>query len=260
MYCRLYVIMILVCLSTMVMAQNIKRVHGEYIYHAPENVTLEEAKHTALDRAKIQAIADAFGTIVTQNNSTIVKNENGHSSTDFFSWGGSEVKGEWIETLEDPQYDISYAQEMLIVKVSVDGKAREITSSNIDIDVRILRNGTDLKYESSEFKSGDDLYLRFVSPVDGYLCVYLLDYTSKTAYCLLPYRASPESVQNVVHDKPYLLFSAEDAPTELADMVDEYTMTCDDSQEINDIYIIFSPNRFTKTNNATSGKSILREL
>lgn len=34
-------------------AQRTRKVHGEYIYHAPENVSLEQAKKTALSRAQI---------------------------------------------------------------------------------------------------------------------------------------------------------------------------------------------------------------
>ena len=100
-----------------ILAQRTEKVRAEYIYHAPENISLEEAKRIALERAKIQAIADEFGTIVSQSNTTLVSNRNGESSTDFFSLGGSEVKGEWIETIDLPEYDINYEQGMLVVKL-----------------------------------------------------------------------------------------------------------------------------------------------
>lgn len=102
-------------------AQKIKVVSGEYIYNVPENVDLEKAKQTALDRAKIQLIANEFGTIVSQSNSTSIKNDNGKSEIDFISVGGSEVRGEWIETIGTPQYKISYEQNMLVVNVFVKG-------------------------------------------------------------------------------------------------------------------------------------------
>lgn len=104
-----------------VFGQKLKTVEGEYTYHAPENVTLEQARRTALDRAKIQALADAFGTIVSQYNATQVKNRNGQSSIDFTSIGGSEVKGEWIETIGDPIYNTMYEDGMLVVSVKVKG-------------------------------------------------------------------------------------------------------------------------------------------
>ena len=57
-------VLLLLALSLPVMAQKTKTVEGEYTYYAPENVTPEQAKRIALERAKTQAIADEFGTIV----------------------------------------------------------------------------------------------------------------------------------------------------------------------------------------------------
>ena len=227
--------------------QKVQKVTATYTYHAPENVTLEDAKRTALDRAKIQAIADEFGTIVSQSNSTVISNQNGSSDSRFFSLGGSEVKGEWIETIKKPVYNIKYEGDMLIVSVEVSGRIREIVSAGIDFTAKILRNGTEEKFESSEFRNGDDMYLYFKSPVDGYLTVYLLDETTQEVYCLLPYKASGERAYPIEHDKPYILFSAKHE-TGNPNIVDEYTMTCSRDVELNDIYIIFSPNPFTKAN------------
>lgn len=242
-----------------VFSQKIKTVEGEYTYHAPENVTLEEAKRTALDRAKIQALVDAFGTIVSQTNTTRVENSDGKSATDFLSIGGSEVKGEWIETTEEPYYNISYDQGMLVVKVSVRGKAREIVSAQIDIKARVLRNGTEDKFESSEFHSGDDLYLSFVSPVNGYLAVYLIDAEQK-AYCLLPYRNQTDGIYRVEANHRYVFFSEKQATRADVPFVDEYTMTCNRSSETNIIYVIFSPNAFCKAVDNRSADMLPREL
>ena len=63
-------------------AQKTKKVHGEYIYHAPENVSLEQAKKTALSRAQIQALGDVFGSVVGQHNATMLSNTNGSTHTD----------------------------------------------------------------------------------------------------------------------------------------------------------------------------------
>ena len=99
-----YIFILLMLLNFLfISAQKIEKVHGEYTYHVPDNVSLEEGKRTAIERAKIQALADAFGALVSQNNSTIVKNENGKSSVNFLSIGGSDVKGEWIETIGEPK-------------------------------------------------------------------------------------------------------------------------------------------------------------
>ena len=256
---RLFIIVCL-CLGCVGgFAQRTEKVRAEYIYHAPENISLEEAKRIALERAKIQAIADEFGTIVSQSNTTLVSNRNGESSSDFFSLGGSEVKGEWIETIGKPEYGINYDQGMLVVKAMVNGRIREIVSAQIDIKAEVLCNGTDLKFARTDFKSGDDLYLYFQSPVDGYLAVYLLDEVSQMVYCLLPYKSSSEAVTPVKKDKPYIFFSAKHAGDK-GHLVDEYTMTCNNPVERNTIYVVFSPNEFAKANSNNVDELLPQEL
>ena len=164
---RALFILSLILSSLTALAQKLKTVEGVYTYHAPENVTMEQAKRTALDRAMIQALADEFGTIVSQSNATRVENQNGQTNIDFLSIGGSEVKGEWIETIGEPIYNIRYEGDMLVVSVKVKGKAREIVSAGIDFQAKVLRNGTEDKYESDQFRSGDELNLSFTSPVSG---------------------------------------------------------------------------------------------
>lgn len=226
-------------------AQKTKKVRGEYTYYAPENVSLEEAKRTALERAKIQLIAEEFGTVVAQTNTTFVENTDGKSSVDFQSLAASEVKGEWIETIGDPKYHISYEQNMLIVKVEVEGRIREIKSAKVNFTAKILRNGTEEHFESSEFKDGDSLYLSFISPIDGYLSVYQLD-TNGDAYCLLPYPGDTDGKVFVEHGKRYVLFSFEHKSETDKTPIHKYYMTCAGDREENYIYIIFSPEKFVK--------------
>ena len=224
-------------------AQKVQKVTATYTYHTPENVTLEEAKRIALDRAKIQAIADAFGTLVTQNNSTVISNQNGSSDSRFFSLSGSEVKGEWIETTKEPIYNKRYEGDMLVVSVEVSGRIREIASAGIDLTAKILRNGTEEKFESSEFRSGDDMYLYFKSPVDGYLLIYMYDETTNQVIRILPYIRNSQGHVFVKGDKDYVFFKK----TKSTDyIVDEYTMTASLSIEFCTLYIIFSPKEIVK--------------
>ena len=256
---RFILILGMLSLSSLLFAQRVEKVRASYTYHAPENITLEQAKRTALERAKLQAIADEFGTVVSQSNTMLVSNRNEESSTDFFSLGSSEVRGEWIETIGEPTYEICYEQGTLVVKVIVAGRIREITKAKIDFKAEVLCNGTDLKFARTDFKSGDDLYLYFLSPVDGYLAVYLLDEVSRMVYCLLPYKSSSESVARIEHDKPYVFFSTEHAK-EKTHCVDEYTMTCSSSMERNTVYLIFSPNKFVKANSNNAEELLPQEL
>ena len=222
-------------------SQRIAKVSATYTYYAPETMSVEEAKRVALDRAKIQAIADEFGTIVSQSNSTVISNKNGETDAQFYSYGGSDVKGEWIETIGEPKYNINYTDNTLVVICTVTGKAREIVSSGIDFIAKPLRNGTDLRFETNSFKDGDDLYLYFQSPIDGFLAIYLLDEVTQTVYNILPYKSHNISAVPVDANRDYVFFSKDHASREYKGIVDEYVLSCDNSGEYNTIYILFSP-------------------
>ena len=244
--CRLlFSVCFMMGMSLVAVAQKTERVTATYTYYAPEHVSIEEARRVALQRAQLQAIADAFGTIVTQTNATTVKNENGKSDVSLLSLGASEVKGEWLRTDGEPEYEIAYEDGMLAVTVRVKGVIREIVNAAVDFQARVLCNGTEDRFEQDRFRNGDDLYLSFQSPVDGYLTVYLLD-AEGTAYCLLPYRGDTGGRVAVKGNWRYVFFSVDDVPAEERGMVDEYVMTCGNREELNQIYVIFSPQLFTK--------------
>lgn len=255
MFMRYKSIIAFLLITLPVFSQKIKTVEGEYLYHAPENVTIEQAKRTAVERAKIQALADEFGTIVSQSSTTSIANINGESSTNVLVLSGSDVKGEWIEDLGEPKVQVNYEGDMLVVTAKVKGKAREILSAGVDFTSKILRNGKEDKFESDDFKNGDDLYLAFQTPAKGYLAVYLVD-AENMAYCLLPYRNQTDGIYPVNANQRYLFFCPEEAPEGERALVDEYALTCERQMEYNYIYVIFSRNQFTKANDAASNKQI----
>jgi len=256
---RQTILFFLTFISIVVYAQKVKTVEGEYTYYVPVNITQEQALRIAEDRAKIQALADEFGTIVQQTNTTRIKTMDGKTSTDFFTLGDSEVKGEWLETIDKPDYEISYEDNTLVITCKIKGKAREIITPKIDFQARVLRNGTDDKFEDDDFKSGDGLYLSFLSPVNGNLAVYLISDDSQ-AYCLLPYRGQSEGVYPIESNRRYVFFSLKDAPLKERPFIDEYYMTCDRSQEHNLIYVIFSPNHFAKAADTSAKEELPRHL
>lgn len=241
------IFLLIVCsfLAGVIQAKNEYTVVATYRYYVPEHMSLEEAKRTALDRAKISAIEEKFGTVVSQANTIIIDNENGQSKSKFTSFGGSQTKGEWIETLSQPVYNIEMENGFTVISVSVKGKIREISKNNIDCKVKILRNGIEDKFESTEFKNANDLYISFQSPRNGYLSVYLLD--TENAYCLLPYKRQLEGIFEVEANKEYILFNKKMPDKIQPQLIDEYVMRCDDIQETNMIYVLFSPNKFQKT-------------
>ncbi len=224
-------------------SQKLVKVSTTYTYYAPETMSVEEAKRTALDRAKIQAIADEFGTIVSQSTSTIISNSNDHSNTHFYSLGGSDVKGEWIETIGTPEYDIKFENHFLVAKCTVSGKIREITPKNFYLVAQLLRNGLDSRFESNEFRDGDSMYLLFKSPVDGYLQIYFVDRWKEKSYRILPYINSHHDSYKINKNETYIFFSQERADNGKDLEIDEFTLTCDSGHtDFNYIAIIFSSN------------------
>ena len=256
---RLLCCLISISFSISSFSQQIKKAEGEYTYIVPENVDLEKAKHIALERLKTQLIADEFGTVVSQNNATTVKNSNGKSDIDFVSVGGSEVRGEWIETIGEPDFKPSFDNGQMIIKVHIKGKIREIVSADINFKALVLRNGTEDKYEDDTFKSGDDLFLSFTSPVSGYIVIYLVD-NDGTAFCLLPYQNQEQGNVKINANERYVFFSEKLSPQNLKAYVDEYTMTCSHSQELNQIYVVFSPSTFVKAIDGKREDTLPREL
>lgn len=254
-----YLIVFFAILTLPVCAQKIKTVKGESTYYAPENVTLEEAKRKALDQAKIKALADEFGMTVSEGTETRGKIHNGQSEYVFFAIGSSEVKGEWIETIDEPEYDIRYEEKQIIVTCRIKGKAREIVSAAIDFKAKVLCNGIEDKFENNRFKSNDDLFLSFLSPVKGFLAVYLEGEDGQVS-CLLPYRGQKEGIYPIEANQRYLFFDPKSAPSKEKDIVDEYVMTCESSSEYNQIYIIFSPNQFTKASDDNVNEELPRQL
>lgn len=232
-------------LPMMVTAQREREVSGEYTYYVPSNVTLEQAKITAEKHARIAALVKEFNIIVYQNNTSVMSNRNGDEIDDFYSVDVSESRGEWIRNTKPTKFELIPEEGNLVVKATVWGVAREVMSAKTSIDARVLCNGTEPKYESNLFKEGDDLYLYFRSAEDGWLCVFLFNRFNNEVYCLLPYLQSPEGSVRVKHDKEYVFFKADKDNPEW-EKVDEYTMTCESSAEFNEIYVVFSPHKFSK--------------
>lgn len=217
-------------------AQKIRTEKGEYVYYPPETQSMELARQTAVERAKLQILADTFGTSVAQTATTRISD--GTTSTTALS--SSSVRGEWIETVSGPEIETMLSPDgMIAIRVRIAGRVREITAARTEIQAQVLRNGTEPRFASLEFKDGDDLFLRFKSPADGNLLVYLYD-GDEDVYCLLPYSAQKFlPVFPVQAMQEYLFFSGEGDS-------DEYSLTCAGTQEINRLYVIFSPNRFTR--------------
>ena len=219
--------------------QRTAKVSTSYTYYAPESMSVEEAKRIALDRAKIQAIADEFGTVVSQSSATIVTTRNGDTENQFFAYGGSDIKGEWIETIDNPEFKIRYEDDILVVNVSTKGIIREFLIPNIDIEVLLL-GYPDISATKDLYTNGQPLYVYFKSPTKGFIQIYLRDNEEKRVYRLLPYKRSQYKAKYIEPQIPYIFFSNDNADEEDRLSVDEYNLFTQFDIVINDVIVLFA--------------------
>jgi len=244
--CWLFVFLLLIAAQAGY-AQKIRKVSGTGMVRMGSNMTLDEARVKAEEDAKVNAIESVFGAYVEQQTDLYATND----ETTYNIIGSTKVKGEWIETTDIRFEDDfrtetgTYGEEQVrYVICHIKGKAREIVpKANINFEVL---NTPDPASRTVDFYDGEQLYLWFKSPVNGYLSVYLDD--GNTAYCLLPDTYSPNEFSSGVFvkgDKDYLFFSPEhnDLPQS---QVEEYEMFTNKKIEYNTLYIIFSEDKFVK--------------
>lgn len=209
-----------------------------------KNWTEDYAVNRAKEEAKVNAIENAFGSVVSQGNSLYVKNlktgKLSENTTVFNSISEILVNGEWIKTLDENVtfYD---KDNYRWVKVYVKGEIRELVNTPFLPEVTTLNCAQD-DCITTEYKSGQQLIVKFKSPVNGFVSVYLED--GKNAQRLLPY-SNQKGVETyaIQADKDYYFFSRSKSGTERVDEIELFTSTL---SEQNKLIILFSKKDFTK--------------
>jgi len=260
MRCAISLILALLSVADVFAGPRTKKVRAEYTYYIPANVSPDAAREIAIQRAQAQAIADEFGAVVTQSSAVRIETANENVNTDFLSIGGSELKGEWLETTGEPKIEYITDGKDLAVRVEISGVIREIEGTKVPFDVKILRNGTSDAHESEVFQSGDDLYMSFRSPSGGYIAIYLID-AGNQAFCLLPYQGQENGFFPTKANRRYLFFHPDFAPDGIGkELVDEIVTDTSLGKERNRILTVFSPNKFFKAADRQTGKDLPRNL
>ncbi|MBO5832416.1 MAG: DUF4384 domain-containing protein [Alistipes sp.] len=258
----IFVLLITLLLPLSAAAQNTHkvRVTGKFTYHGETTDSFVECKAKALEGARRAAIAREFGTFISQTTSQTLSYDDGEEHQYFSQISENELRGEWIEDLSEPKYEVDHSADgEWHITCTITGYARKYNNT-AEFDVMTLRNHPDLKDAETHFISDMDLYLYFEAPADGYVAVYLVDETPE-AYCLLPYQADSDGQYRVKGGKEYIFFSEEHAtsPEERA-MVDTYFLSTTKMIERNKLYVIFSKNPFTKAVDHYGGEKIPRKL
>lgn len=226
-------------------AAPVKTVKGEYTYYGDKSSSPAECKRMALEGARLDALAKEFGTIVTQDVMQADRIDSKGESNKFLSLSSTEVKGEWIGDDGDPIFEISLDKDdNFVVHCIVKGKAREITNEATEFDAKVLRNGSDPRHAATEFYDGDNLYLYFLSPVDGYISVFL-SLEDGNVYQMLPYLSDSKGEAKVKKNRSYVFFDPAKGDASMG-TPDQFGIATDGVIEFNKIYVVFSPSYFAR--------------
>ncbi len=225
-------------------ANPVVNVSGEYTYHASTKDSRDDARRIALTEARNAALAREFGTIVqsTQISSTSVSD--GKEKEKFMALASVESKGEWIADEGEPEYkfDLDPNEGTLIVTCKVKGSARSISNEATDFNLTVTRNNLNGTRSETMFNDGDQLYLKLLSPVNGYTAVFLAD-ESGNVFQMLPYPGSHIDEVRVSRNKEYRFFDPSQ-PTDFG-QIQEMLMTAPEGTEYNQLYVVLSPNVFS---------------
>lgn len=240
-------------------ASDVKTVSGESTFYGESTHSLEDCRRFALEQARIAALAKEFGTSVTQD---VYQRDmvSGSMESNYFSMlNHTEVNGEWLSDDGEPDYDVGHDSEgKYVVTCKVKGKARRVTNEGVEFEAVVLRNGNEKRFADTRFHAGDDMKLFFHAPVNGYIAVYLVD-DSRTVYSLLPYSNNTDGIARVVRDRDYVFFDEAKADKAFGEP-DELMITLDGDLEHNQMYVLFSPNSFTKALDSTVASNLPRTL
>lgn len=218
-------------------AQRIVSACGEVDYVVPETQTLVEAKQTAITQARLKAIANEFGTIVSQTNTTAMHTKGGKTNSSFNSYSENEVRGIWISDTKEPEVSITYDKNMMVIHADVCGKVREQKQSAVELLIKPLNKGV----ESTLFKNKDRFALSFKAAASGYVAVFIRDDDNEMVNVMMPYDNGDGNARDVKSNKEYLFLCTKDPeyPYE-----EETILTTSKSVENNTLIVVFSQKKF----------------
>jgi hypothetical protein len=206
-----------------------------------ENQVIAKAREAAI----INAIENAFGSVVVEGNTLYVKNEQSgdanKSDIVFNSISNILVNGEWIKTVEE-KYTFTVEEDYRWILFNILGEVRELKKIPFSPEVHTL-TCNQLKCSTEVFNSGQELILYFKAPKDGFVAVYLDD--NQQTQKLLPYSMQVnQSAFRVEADKEYYFFY--DNKKNLSSQVDEIELFTEKKIEQNRLFILYSEVDFAK--------------
>lgn len=251
----LLIFLLFFCLG--VSAQRQKKVEGTYTYYATDSQTPAQVKYYALQYARAEAIANVFGTKVSVISTMTIDGGKDH----FSQVSENNVGGVWLKDTEPPIYELGAGldgKNGYSITCTVKGIVREKKTSTVQCTSKVFCNGFERHQERDVFYAGEDFFMKFLSPVDGYLVIYNYNCNDNVVYSALPCDGDASGNFEVKANKEYRLFVRSDRNGVLES---EYKMdTSGADMELSIMYVIFSPNKFYKAPDHDGDDVRLRNL
>lgn len=241
------IILFLLLSGAKAIAQKVRTVTTSAELRVEENMTIAQAKLKVIELARVNAIREAFGEVVVQGNSLFIRNiETGQevkTQNVFNQIAETYVNGEWLEDVTTPVPRIFEHNGETWVDVKLTCKVRELAAGKVSFTTQTL-SCPEIKCKTEVFNEGQDLFLSFLAPIDGFLTVYLEVPAEEQAYRLLPYQSdNTVTCYPVKGDVPYILFSEKHNMLVNVKSVDGFTCSLVEQKytEQNALVVIFSP-------------------
>lgn len=218
-------------------------ISGEGIYYLEGKDNLEEARLMAVEIAKSNAIASAFGTAVSAStHSHAFESTDGDYFNSFSSLMRSVQTGIWIKDLDAPEVtSFMDGESSFGFKAKVRGIVRPLVSMPVEIKGRVfVSRGNDkalFNTETSVLKRGDEFYFGFKSAADGFLAIYLVDEDDMVCKAA-PIGKEDSPLKRVWAEKEMIL--RDDYLKNIAELSNPQSR-----KVYNRIVYVFSPNEFT---------------
>ena len=233
---RYIVLLALVLFALTMQAQRTESVEGYARIEQSDYETPAQARTRVVQQAQFDAINAKFGSNLTQSNVTMMHNENGQAKTSFYMLGESDLRGTWVRDTKEPRVEQQVVDGRIIWEAWVKGEAREMKRAKVNFEWKLLANGTSDRHQVEALKDGDAFYVKFRSPVKGYLLLFMADDAGKVT-CALP--AGEEEYCKVEANKWHLFYHDEKHPD------DHWIATLPEGKpvEYDQFYVVFSPNK-----------------
>lgn len=189
-----------------IQAQKVQEASTTYSIVLTRTATMADTEAQCIEQARLKAVGDAFGYVVTQTTLARVLDTRDRFEDNFSMLTRTSVEGEWVGDIETPVVQWGCVGDEYTVTATVRGHVREF-AERAKAQVEFYATGPDEGQALNEFRHGQTLHAVFRSSHKGHLSVYFVDHTEGKVYRLFPAAAYGTLDHLPVEgDRTYVLF------------------------------------------------------